>query len=199
VERRQVALRVAGMTRESPPRWLERMLLLFLPARDRETISGDLLEEYREEQLPGSGSTRANLWYLRQSISFASVRMLGGPHMKQLLILMCLFVVAAGTWLGVMENVLKHPGYAGRSVIAACIALEGLITLLFLLVNGRPMFRVLVMTGAAAMVLLGASATVSILRAEHFEGFVLLIGLALILQGALTFGVLLRTHGGTTA
>ena len=37
--------------------------------------------------------------------------------MKQVLILVPLFLVAAGTWLGVMENILRHDGYAGRSVI----------------------------------------------------------------------------------
>jgi hypothetical protein len=53
------------------------------PFRTRsETISGDLLEEYREERLPRLGSVRANVWYLRQALSFVSVRSFGGPVMK---------------------------------------------------------------------------------------------------------------------
>lgn len=96
------------MNSAAPPSWLERALLFLVPVRDRETISGDLLEEYREERLPRLGSLRANIWYLRQLISFGSVRTIGGPHLKKALTLMCLFIVAAGIWLAVMENILKH-------------------------------------------------------------------------------------------
>ncbi len=188
-----MALRVASMRPEAPPRWLQRALLLFLAERDRESISGDLLEAYREDQLPRFGVERANLWYLRQSISFASIRFWGGSHLKQALVLLCLFAMAAGTWLGVMENILRHDGYARRTAIAACIALQAFATLLFLFLNSRPVFRGLIVTGAIGIVLLGASALLGIGRAQHFEGFVFLIGLALILQGALTVAVLLRT------
>ncbi len=189
-----MAAESAYMIRESPPRWLQRTLLLFLNPRDRETIFGDLLEEYREEQLPQSGSIRADYWYLRQIIGFASIRLLGGPLVKPILILMCLFAVAAGTWLTTMENILKHDGYAVRSVIDASIVLQGVATLLFVLLNGRPLFRAIVLTGAVAIVCLGAFAIVRILRAQHFEGYILLIGLALILQGVLTLATLLSTR-----
>jgi predicted DNA repair protein MutK len=187
------------MIPEEPPAWLERTLLLFLNARDRETISGDLSEEYREEQLPRLGSIRANYWYLRQIINIASIQILGGPLLKQVLILLSLFVLAAGAWLGVVENILKHDGYEGRSVIAVCMAIQGLATLLCVLLNGGVAVRNLVMMGAAAILLLGGSAIVKILRARHFEGFVLVIGLALILQGVLTLATLLRTHYRHTA
>ncbi len=179
------------MNPEAPPGWLERMLLLFLNSRDRETISGDLLEEYREEKLPGLGSRRANYWYLRQLISFAFIQVIGGPILKQLLMLLCVFTVAAGVWLGAMENILKHQGYAGRSVIAACIAVQSLATLLVVLLRGGPAFRNLVLLGAAAMVLLGGSAILRLLKAQHFEGFVLIIGTALVVQGVLTVATLL--------
>jgi hypothetical protein len=53
----------------NPPRWLESLLLLLLKRRDRETVSGDLLEEYREVILPTRGASRANLWYLKQVLS----------------------------------------------------------------------------------------------------------------------------------
>lgn len=60
------------MNPQTPPSWLERLLLWLLTSRDRETISGDLLEEYREEQLPRFGRARANYWYARQLISLPS-------------------------------------------------------------------------------------------------------------------------------
>lgn len=48
-----------------PPRWAESLLRTFLAAGDRESISGDLLEEYRESIVPERGAG-ANRWYVRQ-------------------------------------------------------------------------------------------------------------------------------------
>ena len=186
------------MIQRVPPRWLERMLLCCLPARDRETISGDLLEEYREEQVPRLGSMRANVWYLRQSISFLSVRSVGGSPMKASLTWISVFTAAAGVWLTVMENIQRHAGYAERSAIAACIAIQGLSTVLFLVRDGRSIFRMLVLTGAVGVMLLGASAVKRILDAPHFEGFVFLIGSALIVQGGLALAVVLLARHGKT-
>ena len=106
--------------------------------------------------------------------------------------LVCVFVAAAGIWLAVMENILKHEGYAGRSAVAGLIVLQAIGTLAYLWLNGRAVFRSIVATGAVLVVLFGVSAILKILRAQHFEGFVLVIGLALVLQGVLTAGVLLR-------
>lgn len=183
----------------APPRWMERMLRLFLLSRDRETISGDLLEEYREERLPRLGSMRANLWYLRQSISLASIRVTGGAHMKQALMLMSVFTAAAGIWLVVMENILKHSGYPVRSAIDVCIAIQGAATLLFLIFDGRAIFRWLVIAGAVAIGLVGARAIGRILQAQHFEGFVLIIGFALLVQAVLTLVVLIQARHSSTA
>jgi hypothetical protein len=186
------------MTQQAPPRWLERILLFCLLPRDRETISGDLLEEYREEQAPRFGAMRANVWYFRQSISFLFVRSFGGPPMKAALTSMSLFTVAAGVWLALMENILRHPGYAGRTAIAACIAIQGLATLLVLLLDGRSIFRAFILAGAVALAILGASAIKRILDAPHFEGFALLIGVALIVQCLLTLALLHRMRHGNT-
>lgn len=174
------------MSMQSPPRLLERALLLFLTARDRETISGDLLEDYREERLPRLGPLRANLWYLRQSLSLASVRIIGGPHVNQMLIAISCFTTAAAVWLAVMENILKHPGYPQRTAIAACIALQSLATLLFFFVKGRSIFRAIVLAGALGIGILGASVLANTLQAAHFEGYSLIISVALMLQAALT-------------
>jgi hypothetical protein len=106
---------------------------------------------------------------------------------RKILIPFCVFGMIAGIWLGVMENILKHDGYAGRSAIAACIALQAIITLL-------PIARLrgIVMAGAFGIVWLGFSSISSMLHGSHFEGFVLIIGAALMVQGALTLGTLLR-------
>ena len=48
-----------------PPRWAESLLRLLLPPKDRESVSGDLLEEYRESIVPAVGAG-ARRWYVRQ-------------------------------------------------------------------------------------------------------------------------------------
>jgi hypothetical protein len=52
--------------------WADLVLRLLLKPRDRDTISGDLLEEYRERVLPARGPLAAHVWYLRQVLSFVT-------------------------------------------------------------------------------------------------------------------------------
>ena len=61
----------------TPPRWAETLLRLCLRRRDRDTVTGDLLEEYRETILPARGRLRAQLWYLRHAISLVPSVVLG--------------------------------------------------------------------------------------------------------------------------
>jgi hypothetical protein len=56
----------------NPPRWAEGLLRLFLAPRDRDTVTGDLLEEYREVAVPTWGHARAGIWYLGQGVSVMS-------------------------------------------------------------------------------------------------------------------------------
>jgi hypothetical protein len=51
-------------------KWADLALRFLLNSRDRDAISGDLLEEYREQVLPSTGPLRARLWYVRQVLSF---------------------------------------------------------------------------------------------------------------------------------
>ena len=41
-----------------PPCWAESLLRLLLPPKDRESVSGDLLEEYRDSVLPPAVTAR---------------------------------------------------------------------------------------------------------------------------------------------
>ena len=59
------------MNEPTPPRWAETFLRLLLNSRDRETVSGDLLEEYRENIHPQHGQGGADRWYLSQVAGFA--------------------------------------------------------------------------------------------------------------------------------
>ena len=58
------------MNTARPPRWAEAFLRTLLPPRDKESVTGDLLEEYRERALPQRGRAGAHLWYLRQVAGF---------------------------------------------------------------------------------------------------------------------------------
>jgi hypothetical protein len=53
----------------SPPWWAEAVLRSVLKPEDRESVSGDLLEEYREAIVSALGPA-ADRWYLRQVASF---------------------------------------------------------------------------------------------------------------------------------
>ena len=52
--------------------WADAILRLLIRRRDRDTISGDLLEEYRDHVLPTRGRSAALFWYVRQILSFVS-------------------------------------------------------------------------------------------------------------------------------
>jgi hypothetical protein len=58
-----------GMTNDRPtalpPSWAESLLRLMLRPEDRDSISGDLLEEYRQSIVPALGAG-TNRWYVRQ-------------------------------------------------------------------------------------------------------------------------------------
>lgn len=59
-------------TTATPPRWAESLLRVFLKSRDFESVSGDLLEQYRDSILPARGELRSNLWYVGQVFTFLS-------------------------------------------------------------------------------------------------------------------------------
>jgi hypothetical protein len=55
----------------APPAWADAWLRLLLPARDRDTVSGDLMEEYRENVRPQRSQLAADAWYVGQVSRFA--------------------------------------------------------------------------------------------------------------------------------
>jgi hypothetical protein len=49
-----------------PPEWAEGLLHMVLRRADRESVSGDLLEEYRAAIVPARGECAGDAWYVRQ-------------------------------------------------------------------------------------------------------------------------------------
>jgi hypothetical protein len=58
------------MTMPNPPVLPQALLQLLLPVERRESVVGDLLEEYRDSRVPSTGRFRANLWYWKQVFGF---------------------------------------------------------------------------------------------------------------------------------
>lgn len=54
-----------------PPRWAEAVLRVMLAPQDAETVSGDLIEEYRDRVYPSRGRLGADMWFVRQIVGFA--------------------------------------------------------------------------------------------------------------------------------
>ena len=54
----------------APPEWAERVLQAFLTSRSFESVSGDLLEEYRDTVFPARGRYGADVWYVSQVLGY---------------------------------------------------------------------------------------------------------------------------------
>ncbi len=167
-----------------PPLWMERILRFLLQPRDRETICGDLFEEFREEKVPSLGRARAEVWYMRQVLSFFPQKF------GWILTGFCLFTMASGCWLGMMDLVLRHPGYAQQEWIAVLIVGQAAVTLAALYLRRLLLLRPLAMVGCAAIAWLAGRALWLAITGVNFEGYILLISLGLLAQAALTVLIL---------
>jgi phosphatidylserine synthase len=114
--------------------------------------------------------------------------------MKKTLLPLSMFTFACAYWLGVMEMTLRHPEYGLRVGVAALIALISMATILVrtadLGVRGERWLWV----GAVVLIGIGGQAFVRNARATHFEGFVLVISVALVVQGLLTLVSVMGTR-----
>ena len=87
-----------------PPEAAELILCGLVPLDMRETVSGDLLEEYRESPVPAVGEFRAGLWYWRQ---------VGGMWLR------------ACWWLVAGEILFPPAGRKGRRIISGVLLAIG--------------------------------------------------------------------------
>ncbi|HEX4750199.1 MAG TPA: hypothetical protein VH302_11710 [Bryobacteraceae bacterium] len=98
---------------------------------------------------------------------------------------MCTF--GAALWLVTMESLLQHSGYRQRILIDALLALQSAATITLSFAAKPRLLRYAVLLGALGVSYVGAAAVYRILEAPHFEGFVLVIGGGLVVQGMLTW------------
>jgi len=134
-----------------PPAVAELILRGLLRPDMRETVSGDLLEEYRESRVPAGGEFRADLWYWRQ---------VGGMWLR------------AYWWL-VVSAVLLH---VVRDVFDTFRAPSGASYL-----DGLPALVLAVLSPLGLVGLVGLATAYGSWRAERWQGgFVAALGVSLI-------------------
>jgi len=135
----------------NPPEAAELILRALLPVDARESVSGDLLEEYRESRVPAAGELRADLWYWRQ---------VGGLWLRAYWWL----VVPAVMFLVVHDvfNTFRAP--SGASYL-----------------DGLPKLALAVMSPLGVVGLLGLAAAYGNLRTQRWQGgFVAALGVSVI-------------------
>ena len=109
------------------------------------------------------------------------------PAMRAVLTAVCGLTIAASTWLGVMFVLLHRPGYERGLGASVLFVLQSLLA--GAVINQwlrQPSFRVVTLLGAVALAWAGTSAVLANINGTHFEGYALIIGALLILQGVLT-------------
>jgi hypothetical protein len=178
------------MTRTNdPPRWAEVLLVRVLQAKDRETITGDLLEEYRDSILAGTGRFRADRRYIRQVVSILQTEFCRRTTARHVLSATCVLSIIALTWFGIVSSA------PATIPIAVLFVAQSLATIA--IVGKRRRFpRILIGLGAIAIVLGGCLALYETLVWTAFEICVALTGLALIFQGILTLALQFGLFGG---
>jgi hypothetical protein len=182
----------------TPPRWAEALLERLLPLRDRQTVTGDLREEYAESVAPRVGRIRADVWYLRQIFSLVRKCVREGGAMANLPLISSLFTLLCSSWLAVMELVLRHSGYGTRFGVAICIGLICVSTILARMLHVGIRGERWLWIGAAVLIGIGVKSFIHNVRAAHFEGFVFIISLVLVAQGLLMLGFMGRGGRGSS-
>jgi hypothetical protein len=104
--------------------------------------------------------------------------------MKAAWITLSLFLLLACTWFAAMELILHRPDFELRTAVAALLVIYCALSLVYTRTPSATLRGVLFF-GALAATTLGIYALCTELRAAHFEGYILLIALALTAQGVL--------------
>lgn len=134
-----------------PPGVAELILRGLLPPEMGETVSGDLLEEYRESRVPAAGEFHADLWYWRQ---------VGGMWLRAYW-----WLVASAVLLHVVHDVFE----TFRTPSGASY-LDGLPTLVYV-----------VLSSVGLVGLVGLATVYGSCRAQRWQGgFVAALGVSVI-------------------
>jgi hypothetical protein len=100
----------------------------------------------------------------------------------------CIFTLSATLYLSASLLILRPPraNYQQWALVAVVIVVQGALTLAALRAAGSKGLRYAVAAGGAAVAALGASLVYSTVSGPHFEGYALILGSAVVVQGLLT-------------
>lgn len=110
----------------NPPEWCEFVLWLFLKPEDRDSVSGDLLEGYRETILAGRDRAAADRWYLRQMAGF----------LWRSTWAWAATIAALGLGRGTLDALVPPAGFYRPSVVT-----DGLLIAVFVVIGFRAAWR----------------------------------------------------------
>jgi hypothetical protein len=100
----------------------------------------------------------------------------------------CAFTLLATAYLTASLLILRPPraNYQQWTLVAAVILVQGALTLFALRAGSPKGLRYVAAAGGAAIAALGASSAYSTVSGPHFEGYALVLGSMLVIQGLLT-------------
>src|SRR6185295_10082608 len=107
---------------------------------------------------------------------------------KRALAAICAFTLLATAYLTASLLILRPPraNYRQWTLVAALILVQGALTLLALRAGSPKGLRYADAAGGAAIAALGVSSVYSTVSGPHFEGYALVLGSMLVIQGLLT-------------
>jgi len=108
--------------------------------------------------------------------------------LKTALATVCLLTLFATVYLSASLLILQPPraNYTQWAFVASAIIVQGALTLVALRAGSPRGLRYAAAAGGAAIAALGASSIYSAVSAPHFEGYALVLGSMLVIQGLLT-------------
>ena len=115
--------------------------------------------------------------------------------LRAALVTVCSFTLFATGYLSLSLAILRPPraNYPELFMMATVFAAQSVITLLAVTgIISAGWIRWVVIAGGVAIIWAGASWARATLASDHFEGYALVLGAMLVVQGALTLGVFLR-------
>src|SRR5690349_10462935 len=108
--------------------------------------------------------------------------------LKTALAAICMFTLAATVYLSASLVILRPPraDYQEWALVGAVILVQGVLTLLAMRADLSKRVRYAVAAGGAVVGVLGGSSVYRTVSGPHFEGYALILGSALVVQGLLT-------------
>jgi len=131
------------------------------------------------------------MWYARRILSFLPAWIDSQPALRPLLLALCSFTALSGLWLGAMALRLKHPGYMEGEVTSGIIVTQAFLTMAAVRFGRSSILMSLCAIGCLPLFWLAGKALKGIIDGSNFEGYILLIALALAIQATLTLALLI--------